>query len=189
MYIYCKKISEQQYNKSRPWLFQVNYNSYPNKVKIFFDEISAYKNACNAMIDKIKIHKKWSQEALAAYHSASPKRNKIYKDKLIANYIKLTQRKRIIMTKPIQNLQSNIQDINDYKVKIQKRILMQSKTHLFFALSVATIPFFIEPSWIISLALIPYFLGGISLGALFPDIDKANSSIGRKLLPYHIYIK
>ena len=59
---------------------------------------------------------------------------------------------------------------------------MQSKTHLSFALSVATIPFFIEPSWIISIELIPYFLGGISLGALFPDIDEPNSSIGRKTI-------
>lgn len=75
-------------------LYQVNYDSYPNGVKTFFDEIPAYKNACSAVIDKIKIHKKWSWEVLAAYHSASPKKNKIYKDKLIANYIKLTQRKR-----------------------------------------------------------------------------------------------
>ena len=34
---------------------------------------------------------KWSWEVLASYHSMTPKFNKIYKEKLIENYLKLTK--------------------------------------------------------------------------------------------------
>jgi hypothetical protein len=33
---------------------------------------------------------KWDWQVLASYHSMTPKYNKVYKEKLIKNYIKLT---------------------------------------------------------------------------------------------------
>lgn len=59
---------------------------------------------------------------------------------------------------------------------------MQSTTHITSSLSLSLIPFYIEPNVITSIETIPYFLGGIAIGSLFPDIDEPNSSIGRKTI-------
>lgn len=73
-------------------LYQINYNSYPYNTVVYFNDVHSYRAACKVVIDKIRAQKKWSWETLAAYHSATPSLNKIYKDKLIANYIKLSKK-------------------------------------------------------------------------------------------------
>lgn len=59
---------------------------------------------------------------------------------------------------------------------------MHSSTHILSSISIGTLPFFIDTSLITSTESIPYFLGGLTIGSLFPDIDEENSSIGRKTL-------
>lgn len=73
-------------------LFQINYNSYPYNTKVYFDHTNSYRAACAVVIDKIRNRKRWDWETLASYHSATPSLNKIYKDKLIANYLKLAKK-------------------------------------------------------------------------------------------------
>lgn len=72
-------------------LYQINFPSYPKQPEAYFIEQYAYRIACNVVIDKVRIAKKWNWEVLANYHSATPRFNKIYKDKLIKNYIRLSQ--------------------------------------------------------------------------------------------------
>lgn len=72
-------------------LFQINYNSYQYHPQVYFNKEYSYKVACAVVIDKIKAQKKWNWETLASYHSATPHLNKIYKDQLINNYLKLTR--------------------------------------------------------------------------------------------------
>ncbi len=72
-------------------LYQINFDSYPRRLETYFIEMYAYKNACNVVLDKVRISKKWDWETLASYNSATPVFNKIYKDKLIKNYIKLSK--------------------------------------------------------------------------------------------------
>lgn len=72
-------------------LFQINYNSFKYPMFSYFDKNLSYKNACKILEEKIKINKgKWDWQVLASYHSMTPKYNKVYKEKLIKNYIKLT---------------------------------------------------------------------------------------------------
>lgn len=66
---------------------------------------------------------------------------------------------------------------------------MQSNTHISSSISLATIPFFFQPHLITSIEYIPYFLGGVAIGSLFPDIDEPNSSIGRKTLLLSMLLK
>lgn len=66
---------------------------------------------------------------------------------------------------------------------------MQSNTHISSSISLATIPFFLQPHLITSIEYIPYFLGGVAIGSLFPDIDEPNSSIGRKTLLLSWFLK
>lgn len=71
-------------------LFQINYESYPYNLHTYFDERLSYLGACEVVKEKIRISKnKWNWEVLASYHSKTPHLNKIYKEKLINNYIKL----------------------------------------------------------------------------------------------------
>ena len=70
-------------------LFQINYKSFKYQIHSYFDEELANFTACKVIEEKIKITKNWSWETLATYHSLTPKLNKIYKEKLIKNYIKL----------------------------------------------------------------------------------------------------
>lgn len=72
-------------------LYQINFNSYPRRLDSYFIEQHAYRNACGAVLDKVRNAKKWNWEVLASYNSATPYYNKIYKDKLIRNYMKLSQ--------------------------------------------------------------------------------------------------
>lgn len=58
---------------------------------------------------------------------------------------------------------------------------MQSRTHIASSLSMATIPFYLNPN-LINFECIPYFISGVVLGSLLPDIDEPNSSIGRKTI-------
>lgn len=72
-------------------LFQINYESYPYNLHTYFDKRLSYLGACEAVKEKIRISKnKWNWEVLASYHSKTPHLNKRYKEKLINNYIKLT---------------------------------------------------------------------------------------------------
>ena len=72
-------------------LFQINYNSFKYPMSSYFDKNLSYKNACKILEEKIKMNKgKWDWQVLASYHSMTPKYNKVYKEKLIKNYIKLT---------------------------------------------------------------------------------------------------
>lgn len=74
-------------------LFQINYDSFKYPLFSYFDKNASYKNACKVIQEKIKINKdKWSWEVLASYHSMTPEYNKIYKKKLIKNYIKLSKK-------------------------------------------------------------------------------------------------
>lgn len=66
---------------------------------------------------------------------------------------------------------------------------MQSSTHISSSISLATIPFFLQPHLITSIEYVPYFLGGVAIGSLFPDIDEPNSSIGRKTLLLSWFLK
>ncbi len=70
-------------------LFQINYGFYPKSVNTYFEELAAYKTACKVIEQKIKLAKKWDWNVLANYHSATPSLNKIYKKKLINNYLRL----------------------------------------------------------------------------------------------------
>jgi hypothetical protein len=70
-------------------LFQINYKSFKYQIHSYFDEELANLTACKVIEEKIRITKNWSWETLATYHSLTPKLNKIYKEKLIKNYIKL----------------------------------------------------------------------------------------------------
>lgn len=71
-------------------LFQINYESYPYNLHTYFDERLSYLGACEVVKEKIRISKnKWNWEVLASYYSKTPHLNKIYKEKLINNYIKL----------------------------------------------------------------------------------------------------
>lgn len=73
-------------------LFQINYKKYPYKLNTYFDEQLSSLGACEVLKEKIRIAKNsWSWEVLASYHSLTPRLNKIYKEKLINNYIKLTK--------------------------------------------------------------------------------------------------
>ena len=72
-------------------LFQINYNSFKYPLYSYFDGQKSYLNACKIVKEKIKMNKgKWDWQVLASYHSMTPKYNKVYKEKLIKNYIKLT---------------------------------------------------------------------------------------------------
>ena len=71
-------------------LFQINYNSFKYPLYSYFDGQKSYLNACKIVKEKIKMNKgKWDWQVLASYHSMTPKYNKVYKEKLIKNYIKL----------------------------------------------------------------------------------------------------
>ena len=72
-------------------LYQINFPSYPKQPEAYFIEQYAYRIACNAVIDKVRIAKKWNWGVLANYNSATPKFNKIYKEKLIKNYERLSK--------------------------------------------------------------------------------------------------
>ena len=71
-------------------LFQINYESFKYPIYTYFDERQSYFAACKIIEEKNKIRKKWSWETLATYYSSTTELNKIYKEKLIKNYIKLT---------------------------------------------------------------------------------------------------
>ncbi len=93
-------------------LFQINYKSFKYPIYSYFNENKSYVNACEVIEEKIKMNKsKWSWEVLASYHSMTPKYNKIYKEKLIKNYKKLTQNYKEIDVRA-----------NDEYVKIEKYI-------------------------------------------------------------------
>lgn len=66
---------------------------------------------------------------------------------------------------------------------------MQSNTHISSSISLATLPFFLQPYLISSIEYIPFFLGGVAIGSLFPDIDEPNSSIGRKTILLSMLLK
>ncbi|MCT7578669.1 metal-dependent hydrolase [Aliarcobacter butzleri] len=57
---------------------------------------------------------------------------------------------------------------------------MTSTTHTSFALSLGLIPLVINPN-LISISEIPLYVSGLSVGALFPDIDEPESYIGRRI--------
>lgn len=72
-------------------LFQINFDSFPRRLDSYFVEKYAYQNACSAVIEKVKIAKRWDWDVLAGYHSFTPSKNKIYKEKLMNNFIKLSK--------------------------------------------------------------------------------------------------
>lgn len=73
-------------------LFQINYDSFPFDTRVYFNERYSYRAACSVILEKIKMKKNWSWETLASYHSVTPHLNKIYKEKLINNYMKITRK-------------------------------------------------------------------------------------------------
>lgn len=92
----CKNISNDLINSNITnldlGLFQINYNSFKYPIRSYFENEASYNNACEIIQKKVKMNKgKWSWEVLASYHSMTPKFNKIYKEKLIENYLKLTK--------------------------------------------------------------------------------------------------
>lgn len=94
----CTKISNQLIKNGITnldlGLFQINYGFYPKTPHTYFDESTAYLTACKVIENKIKIAKKWDWNVLANYHSATPSLNRIYKKKLIDNYIRLLMMQR-----------------------------------------------------------------------------------------------
>jgi hypothetical protein len=68
-------------------LHQINYDSYQKPIYRYFDTVESAKSACEVIEDKTK--KGWTWEDLAKYYSKTPSLNKIYKEKLIKNYLKL----------------------------------------------------------------------------------------------------
>lgn len=61
---------------------------------------------------------------------------------------------------------------------------MMAKTHTTSTLSIGLLPFAIDPSLIdtISLEFYKFYFIGLSIGAVLPDIDEPNSSIGRRTI-------
>lgn len=57
---------------------------------------------------------------------------------------------------------------------------MTSKTHLSSSLALGLAPIVFVPG-LISTELIPFYIFGISFGAIFPDIDEPQSYIGRRV--------
>ncbi len=73
-------------------LHQINYKSYKYEINSYFDKFESYINACTVIENKIGKNKNnWSWKKLAEYHSKTPALNEKYKQKLIDNYLKLTQ--------------------------------------------------------------------------------------------------
>lgn len=67
---------------------------------------------------------------------------------------------------------------------------MLSKTHLVSTVSVCSLPLLFNNSLVHEINLL-YFIGGVSLGSQFPDIDEPKSSIGRyvnRFIPFLPYI-
>ena len=94
-------------------LFQINYNSFKYPLYSYFDGQKSYLNACKIVKEKIKMNKgKWNWEVLASYHSMTPKYNKIYKKKLINNYIKLSKQ------------QGDNPTYNSSKIEIENSLVM-----------------------------------------------------------------
>lgn len=94
-------------------LFQINYNSFKYPLDNYFDKNISYKNACSIIKEKIKLNKgKWNWVVLASYHSMTPKYNKIYKKKLINNYIKLSKQ------------QGDNPTYNSSKIEIENSLVM-----------------------------------------------------------------
>lgn len=89
-------------------VFQINYDSFPYSLYSYFNEGLAYKNACNVVLSKIKITKKWDWETLAAYHSLTSDLNLKYKNKLISNYKSLT----------------GITSIKDIKIRTTRNVIL-----------------------------------------------------------------
>lgn len=73
-------------------LHQINYYYYPKPTYRYFDKLESFKSACEVIEDKIKYKKTWDWETLASYYSSTPSLNEMYKQKLIKNYIKLTNK-------------------------------------------------------------------------------------------------
>ena len=92
----CTRVTRQLINSGITnvdlGLFQINYDSFPFDTRVYFNERYSYKAACSVVLDKIKMTKNWSWETLASYHSLTPHLNKIYKEKLINNYIKIANK-------------------------------------------------------------------------------------------------
>ncbi len=61
---------------------------------------------------------------------------------------------------------------------------MMAKTHTISSMSLGLLPFAIFPSLVESIPLeaIKFYLIGLGIGAVLPDIDEPNSSIGRRTL-------
>lgn len=64
---------------------------------------------------------------------------------------------------------------------------MQSNTHISSSISISLLPFVFVPTLSPSIETLSFYLSGVALGSLFPDIDEPQSSIGRyvsKLFPF-----
>lgn len=57
---------------------------------------------------------------------------------------------------------------------------MLAKTHMIFSVAVASTPLALGAIEL-PFEIIPYVLGGVLMGSLFPDIDEPESAIGRKV--------
>lgn len=85
-------------------LFQVNYQSYPDKFEKYFDVDSSYQKACSVIVDKINIKKKWDWDVFAGYHSFTKEFNDIYKKKLKENFKSLLVAKNFSPTSSLPNV-------------------------------------------------------------------------------------
>lgn len=102
-------------------LFQINYNSFPENLYTYFNEQYGYRNACKAVISKIKITKDWNWKTLAAYHSLTPHLNLKYRNKLIENY------KELLNPKSEKSKSSNLKLDNQKSKNLNARVNPNSK--------------------------------------------------------------
>ncbi|WP_418181389.1 metal-dependent hydrolase (plasmid) [Aliarcobacter lanthieri] len=64
---------------------------------------------------------------------------------------------------------------------------MTSTTHTTSSLALGLAPIYFFPD-LIELKYMHFYLGGLAIGSLFPDIDEPNSSIGRSVSKYFPFI-